>query len=435
MFCRYLLFVASLASCSSILQAQVRDLRTVGGTVQYIIPEATDVTIELCDASGKFVAVLFAGSQSPGQYRFSLSDVRATQRVPAGQFTLSLKAGTTTLVDRSFGENGHVQLGNPCDVETVPDGGLFVLERKRVSSGKAGVLKLTADGRPGSGFGPDGDFVELPVAGDWLAIDNNGSLCVPCVGNIVQVLDRTGKPIHNIHTSAPTGGAIGPDGKLYLRTGYGKGLQVFDAKKPGSASPLLDWENLKDGPVLFRFAPILGLYAGPSMATGMGGKLYLTEGQDPGSSRGTIVRLQQVGDRIERRYFYQRCCKDCIGLALDDRGMIYVTERGTCSTDRDDRIWQREGRGGITPSTLYLLWDNDEQFNFLTKWEFPELKGLRDVAVAPDGSSVYLLEDADNFAIFHGEMKSPTRDLQGLGRLWKYKLSYRQTLTIPVEVK
>lgn len=430
-----LTFIPLIVVLTTPLHAEVSGLAMHVGAVQYTVSEPTDVTIELRNASEKLVAVLFAGYQLPGQYRFSLAEAASTQKISRGRYVIHVLAGRRAQLDPTFGEQGYVQLGNPSDIVIGADGNLFVLEHKRAGDGKSGVCKLTPDGGVGSGFGPIGDFVELPLNGDWLAIDGKGRLFAPCIRGIVQVLGLDGKALFTINGNGPTGGVIGPNQKFYLRTGYDKGMQVFDVSKPDRADLLLNLENPKDGPVLFRLAPLIGLYIGPSMAVGRDGRLYMTDGQDPVSSRGTIARLQDTGDGIERRYFYQRCLKDCIGLALDNRGMIYVTERGTCSTERDDGIWQRVGRGGITPSTLYQLWDNDEQFNLVTKWELPEVKGLRDVAVVADGSCVYLLEDGINFAIFRGEKKFDTRDVQGLGRLWRYKLGYQQSLTLPVEVK
>ena len=85
---------------------------------------------------------------------------------------------------------------------------------------------------------------------------------------------------------------------------------------------------------------------------------------------------------------------------------------------------------------LHQLWDSGDEMREVWKLEDPEVQGARDVAVTPDGTAVYLLEDASNFADYGGEkMRFPQRDMQGKGRLFKYILAPRLERSLPVQIR
>lgn len=429
------LALASAWTPASIALGQVSGLSVREGVLRYTLERDDDVTVELYASSGKRVGIIYAGAQRAGHYQLPVAETAKQMLAGAANCELRLFVGGQVQPDTSFGDGGAIQLGQPVDVEVDATGNLFVLDRQRAADGKSGICKLDSTGQPVRDFGTDG-FVEVPAVGQWLALDGQGRLFIASRGG-VQVFDPTGKPAHRIDgVNAPTGGAVAPDEpRLYVRTGYGRGAAIYELDPSGGAKLLLNQENDADGEATFIMAPLIGLYAGPALAAGPGGRVYMSEGQVSGSSRGTVSRFQAGAAGLERRYFFRPAFKDCIGLSPDGRGMIFVAERGTVSTERDSRIWESAGRdGGVSPAALWQLWDNDEQLWAVTHWTLPDVRGLRDVAVTADGAAVYLLEDADNFGIHRGEMKSPLRNVQGSGRLWRYTLTYRQTLTVPMEV-
>jgi len=75
-----------------------------------------------------------------------------------------------------------------------------------------------------------------------------------------------------------------------------------------------------------------------------------------------------------------------------------------------------------------VIWDSGESLSLVKYFEFSDIKGLRDVAISPDGKSLYLLEDRDNFGYLGDKLKWPSRNIQGEGRLFKYDFSYSQVL-------
>jgi len=169
---------------------------------------------------------------------------------------------------------------------------------------------------------------------------------------------------------------------------------------------------------------VIWTYAGPSIAADDTGRIYVT-----GSTAGSYSYLTRYTDQdveIGKTYQAPIRFKECIGMSLTPGPMLYVTERGVGVT----------AKKGTTPPRVYQFWDSNEGFVEVWRLEDKEIQGLRDVAVSRDGKSMYVLEDADNLAYHaNGRHLVPARDLQGKGRLFRYRLKYEHEAETTITIR
>ena len=390
------------------------------GQVSYTLTGPDTVTIQVYTGEGDYVTTLCASLQQEGKYRFAWTGCYAIGKtLPAGTYQLRASIGRKVTRDATFAKTGSIQFGNPCDVNVDADGSLYVLDRgvPEVIDGKPtgkltsprGLYHFTADGTPLRNFDAGKSHcLPLPYCGNWFLLAEGKIFGVFAAWHTVDVLDRKGTSLYTIGGWMPgtepgdekegrhglggaQGAGLGREGKIYFRNRCGEQLKAFDRTKSKGEGWLFTF-NTDSPPAALNYAPISGCYIGPSMISDGKSAVYAT------TVAHEVKRYDDTGTAFAYRYRYPGPLGDVIGLAVN-RGMLYVAER--------------------TPSArLYQFWDSKESLSKVFEFQ-DDLAGLRDVAVSPDGKSLYLLEDADNFGKNFG-------NVQGKARLFKYVLGYAQ---------
>lgn len=418
--------VAMLLLAQSI-HAEMTHLAYNGGQVSYTLTRPDNVIIQVYLRDGTYVTTLFAGDQREGKYRFVWTGAYSLGKsLPAGTYQLRASIGRKVTPDTTFAKTGCIQFGNPCDVNVDADGSLYVLDRgvPEIVAGKptgkftspCGLYHFTATGAPLLDFDA-GKSHCLPLAscGNWFIL-TAGQIIGPFGGwHAVDVFDRKGTPLYTIGGWMPgpdpgdekegrrglggsQGGGLGADGKIFIRNRCGEQLKAFDRAKPKGEGWLYTF-NVPAPPAALNYAPIGGCYVGPSLTSDGKSAVYAT------TVAREVRRYDDTGNAFAYRYQYPGALGDVIGLTAD-RGMLYVVER--------------------TPSArLYQFWDSNESLSKVYTYTDAALVGLRDVALSPDGKSLYLLEDGDNFGKSFG-------DMQGKARLFKYAIGFTQEVTCKV---
>ncbi|HRV04526.1 MAG TPA: FlgD immunoglobulin-like domain containing protein [Candidatus Ratteibacteria bacterium] len=412
--------------------AEVKDFSYGNGQINYILTQASDVIIQLFTSKEKLVGTIFAGNQKEGKYTYFWKGKDTDGNpVQKGNYILRIKTGRKLIKDTKFAGEGFLKFGNPSDVEIDKNGDIYVFDRgiqEKDKPNKIRVYKFHSDGKDAPDFKPieledeNQNYFNARGGGPWMAVSDDkifygGRHCV-------NVHDTKGKYLYLIGGWRPqpidpddktregkrgiygggAGGALGKENRIYVRNVEGAEIKVFDRTKPGGDGWL--FTSNKD----MVYAPVSGFYVGPSMASDSKSKIYMT-GQD-------LRRYDDTGNEIVFRYKYNESLREPIGLALDNENMVYVAERGIIPKDETNPL----------PSRVSVVWDSGESLSLVKYFEFSDIKGLRDVAISPDGKSLYLLEDMDNFGYLGDKLQWPSRNIQGEGRLFKYDFSYSQIL-------
>jgi len=381
----------------------------------YELKEPQEVTVELCGNDGTFISVICAGKYAVGKHQvfWNGTDEKGNM-LPAGKYILKIKTNRIAVKDEKFGKNSFIEFTNPCDVEMDSNGNIYILDRQPQNK-LCGIYKFDANGFPKTYGTSSENFLNLENGSTtWFELDCKGNIFYNFQNQIMAV-NPTGGFLYAVQDKkikASTVAGLIHNKNLYLRTRINNDVSSFDLKNPPNCEYRFSSQVL--------MPPIVYLYVGPSMAAGAGNYFYLTDARSCGNYMGALVKYEDTGKSLEKLYQYRKPFKDSIGLAADpQRNMVYVTERGTCST-ANVKYWKLAGRNGITSSRIYQIWDSGDDFKLVSIFEDKTIQGLRDVTVSPDGKLLYVLEDSDNF----GDEKSPSLNLKGKGRLFKYNLSY-----------
>jgi len=400
--------------------ADVKDFSCEKSRISYTLTGPANLTVQLFNPSGALVTTMFAGIQQEGKYYFDWNGKGSDGNpILNGDYSLKIGIDRKAVNDIKFGKDGFVQFGNPVDMEVDKNGDIYVLDKgiPLLKDGKntgkfikpLGIYKFRGDGTPVPDFYPsETNFLGLASCRNWLAIsDKNIFYAAP--GHKINVHEKTGVLLYSIGGWNPdpknkndrtcegkrgiyggeNGGAIGSDNKIYIRNRDGNQIKVFNRSLPkGEGWLFTEYKNL----------PMCG-GGGPSLISDGKNKLYLTScGGKP-----SIGRYDARENEIVFRYKYLKPLGSVMGMALD-KDMLYVAERAPISQ-------------------VYQLWDNQEAFSLVYIFSDDAIKGLRDVAVSPDGKSLYLLEDGEN-----------SGKILGKARLFKYDLGYSNVLEQKVKI-
>ena len=409
--CKIITFIAATLLAYN-ASAEMKNFSYKDGKVNYTLTQPDNVTIQLFSQDGEFVTTLFAGEQKKeGEYSFNWSGKDAEGKlVKKGGYILKAGVGRKAAKDAKFAKEGFIQLGNPFDIKADKNGDLYILANAipEKADGKetgkiikpAGIYKFKGDGTPINDFYPsETNFLGIPNGRHrWLALDDKNIFCSQ--GYFVLVMEKTGRIILSVGElttkdedyknrgmdASQGGGAIGADNKIYILQDAGHQIRVFN-------------RTLRDG-FLFSTTPAVlpGSMATPSMTSDGKNRLYRAENK-------MVSRYDDTGTKIVFRY-QKNIDGSLIGIALS-KDMLYVVDRSPASR-------------------IYQLWENGESLLPVFSFGDDAIKGLRAVAVSPDGKSLYLLEDGDDY---FGK-----GFVNGQGRLFKYDLGYAQELQEKVTV-
>lgn len=412
----------------SICWAEVRNLNYDNRKISYLLTEPDTVVVEIKSNSILEPVVIYAGRQEPGEYiLFWNGKDNYGNTVPSGQYTLTVYTGRTIEKDEKFGEGGFLQLTNPASITVDSKGNLYVLDFEKAGLawyGKAGnpkLFKFNPDGTPSSDFKP----LTLPAGSRWIEIKDDllfyssGQIYISDLsgkvirrfGGVEKITDEKGNRVNRPGSEFTNCGiGFGEGNKVYIR-GWSS-ISVFDSSKSDFDGYLY---SVRLHPT--AMPPVDGIWVGPSICVDRkAGIIYLT-------SRGGLFRYIEKDDSIE---FHSKVPVDffeCIGLTFSSGRMLYVVERGINNSG--------QGSPGV-----YQLWDCGDGLVPVMFFENREFQGLHDVAISPDGKSLYVLEDGDNFGyLYDGTRRWPARDLQGKARLFKFNLKYKSQIQKKITIK
>lgn len=426
--------------------AAVSNLSFDGKTVTYEIGEPDFVTVEVLSTNGEHRATAFAGSQVAGPQAVAWKGADDQGHpLPVGDYVLRVRAGRTAVLDEKFGGQGFVQFLNPTSLSMDDKGALYVAELnskgRDVLSGAGLLHKLKSDGTSCADFlrwwgakptEPKVDSMDLPRFTVWVEIgddhtilynDKNtvalkeyGGKLIRHIGGVELQLDAQANCTRRTGSAWPLyGTGLGEGNKIYIRDTHA--IRAYDRSKAGFDGYL--YSSAEDLPA----PPVVGIGLGPCVVADKIGRIYTT------SVRG-LSRLTDTGREIRFDYDALAGCRECIGLAIGHDSLIYVADRGISA----------EGAGPVPkvhaqPKTsVWLFWDNGAKLVPVWQMDAPSMAGLRDVAVSPDGKSLYLLEDGDNFANVAKDIVWGDRFLEGKARLLKYDITFKQEVQKTIRV-
>lgn len=445
---RRLLIPILLLALASAAPAEVTRLAVAGGKVTFTLTAPDTVTVTVRDTDGRPRATLFAGPLPAGAQSLPWNGLGYDGKpLPPDGYVIFARAGRTAARDMAFGVKGVVQLLSPVAVTSDPKGALYVVDINRkgrdVSSGESSLYKYNPDGSPcvdlfrwygAKPTEPRVSTIKLPRFTVWFEVADDNTFLYNH-GNLITATQYTGRFIRNIgayewqidaqgNFTPRTGSAwplfgigLGAGNIIYIRDK--NAIRAYDRSKAGFDGYLYSSpEGLPDPPV-----PELGV--GPCIASDRFGRIYST------SLKG-LSRFTDTGKAIEWKYDAAPPFKECIGLAVGLDGMIYVADRGVNLDSKPDPA----ARNKVRPTPrVFQFWDSGEKLNLVASFDASPAEGLRDVAVSPEGDALYLLEDADNFAVGRAGETWPQRNLEGKARLLKLKITSRQEARATVTVR
>lgn len=444
---RSLLTVTILAVLVSSAFGEISRLAFADGKVTFTSSVPDTVVVGVYDRDNRSRATVFGGAVAAGQQSAAWNGCGYDGKpLPAGDYALVARVGRTSAREMRFGAKGVVQLLSPTSICTDAKGALYVVDiihkGRDVASGESALHKFNPDGSPcvelfkwwgARPTDPRVDSIKLPRFTVWLEVTDDNCFLYNH-GNVIAMTQYSGKAIRTIGAyewkiddrgefSPRPGSAwpvfgigIGAGNALYIRDR--NAIRVYDRTKTGFDGYLYSSAEGLPNP------PVEGVNVGPCIASDRFGRIYST------SVKG-LSRYTDTGKSIEWNYDATTPFRECMSVALGADGMIYVADRGVNMESKPDPAL----RGKIRPvPRVHQFWDSGEKLNLVCSIDVSPAEGLRDAAVSPEGDAVYVVEDADNFAVGRAGEPWPQRSLEGKARLLKFKLASRQearaTLTI-----
>ena len=376
---------------------------------------------------------LFEGTQKTFVVNKTLGGLELNPKAP-------LKPGAKVDVGYGLG----LPLENPWALATAPDGSLYIVDnireldlaRKVVNPSRSGALyKVDASGKPAGTFA-EGGLIKCDAKD--VAVDQAGNIFLASIQHDIRVYDASGIQRYVIGgyvpidtpgygRESPAGGywinslAVNAADRLYF-VNLNQAVAVYDASKPDLFG-FLALQTAKEGALL---PPVIGKYWGPCIAV-TGDSFYRTAYRhqlakqiyDPSSksfstvwstpSKSEASFVASPSDVVGSLYHP-------MGLAVDGAGLIFVANR---NLHRVEVFYD----AGKTYQAVTFLGGKG------TDASLCQAMAPHDVALSPDGRSLYVADDGFFFQLENQP------EVHGLGRVVKWTLRYEESAEIPLIVK
>lgn len=432
-----LLFALAFLTFNFQVVAGVSDFSYKKGVIYYTTEKRADVTIKIYDVKGKYLRTILNKAQAAGSHaaRWDGEDNQENP-VDAGRYTVRISVGLQAVFDKTFGDKGVLKFSpSVCNVETDAKGDIYVFESGVVPSdnknarpsghiykyhgnGKSAKDFLASSTAPPSSVIPVSFYIKSMKVGPTGNIFLSHGLGVTKIDNQgktqYQIMQRDAKkPGWTINAS---GLALGANNKVYIYLLNRRITRVYDRSQSDSSGYLYSsFDHALGSP------PDLdnkGCFF-PRMDADVYGNIWSTSEND-------IRKCIDSGESIVFQYALDlKCGRDgrkgskdgefsgVIGLCHDGQGGIWVADR---NNSRVQKLWD-------SGSNLRYAWQFGSKGSSVAKNQF---MAPRDVALSPDGKSIYVLEDGCSFK--RGKFKLPI----GQHQLTKYNLKYDATKIISI---
>ncbi len=387
------------------------------GVISYTLDKETDVTVNIHTAKDIYVRTLFSGIQEAGSHQIVWDGKDDEgEKVPSGEYRIEIKEGLKAILDTSFGSKGLVKgFLNPMAVSVGPKGNLYVAGSVwKKPTYQNWVWKFDPAGKPLNDF--DGkNYFYLGTSGNAgmgiIDLDSSGNIYIAGNYHNIACFSPEGKLLHQIggydsknppSTPIPVGIAFGLNNRIYIKPFEYYSIRVYNRTQKGLGGFLYCGSH--SGSAGWAFS------SPPAMDSNGRGDIYCPDYKH--GRNNTMVKYQDTGKDIERVYSLpNQSFNYATGCCWAGEMIIYVADRGN---NRIVKVWDN---GKI----LTTGWTFGKEGDDPARGEF---KGIHDIAVAPDGKSIYVLEDT-------GTHKDKVK---GSGRLMKFSLEYSATDTAKVKV-
>lgn len=402
------------------------------------MPQPGDVSLKVYDANGKFVRLVTQKYVMDEELvaSWNLKDYEDKPVAP-GAYAARCEFGLRLKLDKQFGTDGLLAdkaFVSPAILRLDKQGNLYLLD-----TGAATLFKFNADGTPANNW--DGkNTIAAPKPPYWggIAVEPDGSRIylsqTMTTSHVIDVYDgKTAARLFYIGAffgqdaewDKEKGGIVYPhwlglngDNKIYSDSpGYGR-VWAFDRRKEGKAggvwqlggraNPRVGWDSPGDcGDTDGSKAIYMASYEYHKRA-------QLFKIVDEGHRGQFAYGLTRYDDPRSKKEKKDAWLNDIYGIAYDGEQGLYVVERGSA------RILKiaDTGFGFDVAATFGSRGKNAAKLEFIAP---------RSVAVSPDGTLLYVVED--------GEPVSKKNTTIGQARIARYKIGYFNRTPLKVTIR